>query len=438
MLKRRILFLLGIALLAFTLTSPAGADGNTIYLLEIEGPVTPAMISYFERGVAVAERESAEALIVQLDTPGGQVDLMLDIVQVFRASEIPVIVYIAPRGAQAASAGTVITLAAHAAAMAPETVIGAASPVGSSGEDLGETLERKAVEDLKATVRGLAERRGEQATELAEATIEEAKAVHAQEALEAGLVDLVVDDVDALLQGLDGFTVEVGGEGVTLDTDGATVVETPLNPLERLMHTVVNPTVVTILMAIGVQAILIELSSPGGWVAGFVGVICLSLGFYGLGVLPVNWLGIGFVVVAFVLFVLDIKAPTHGALTTVGIITLVVGFIILFNYPGSPEFNRVSITTAVGIALITGAFFAFVVAKVVGAQKRPPVTGMEALIGATAQVRTPLTPAGDVFLRGERWQAVSDDGSEIPAGSWVKVLRVEGFQLQVVLVSEGE
>jgi membrane-bound serine protease (ClpP class) len=356
---------------------------------------------------------------------------MLQIVQDFRAARVPVIVFVAPRGAQAASAGAVITMAAHAAGMAPETVIGAASPIGGSGEDLGETAARKAIEDLKATVRGLTERRGGEAAALAEAMIEDARAVHADEALAAGLIDAVADDLPALLTELDGLIVEVGGEQRTLRTASAEIVERPLNLLERILHTAVNPTVVALLMAVGVQAILIELSSPGGWVAGFVGVISLGLGFYGLGVLPVNWLGLGLVAAAFVLFVLDIKAPTHGALTAAGIGSLIAGFLILFNYPGSPEFARVSIPAVIAIAVLTGGFFAFVIAKALTIQRKPPVTGLEALRGAVGQVRTPLSPRGSVFLHGERWRAETVDGSTVDADSEVQVVGVRGFTLLV-------
>jgi membrane-bound serine protease (ClpP class) len=315
--------------------------------------------------------------------------------------------------------------------MAPETTIGAASPVGPSGEDLGETMQRKAIEDLKASVRGLAERRGEEAVTLAEAMVEEAKAVHANEALAAGLIDLVADDLDQLLDGLDGMTVQVNDQPMVLGTAGAEIIESPLNPLERLMHTVVNPTIVTILMAIGVQAILIELSSPGGWVAGFVGIVCLGLALYGLGVLPVNWLGLGLIGVAFILFILDIKAPTHGALTVAGIVTLVAGFLITFNYPESPAFARVSVPLVIGVALTMGAFFAFILAKVLQARRRIPSTGEDALVGAKAEVRSSLTPVGMVFLKGELWRAVSVDESEIPKGSQVEVIAVEGFLLHV-------
>ena len=419
--------------MALAAVGPAGAQeaAGQVHRIAITGPVTPAMVSYFQRGIEEAEQQGVEALIVQLDTPGGQVDLTLKIVQSFRAARVPVILYVAPRGAQAASAGAVITMAAHAAAMAPETVIGAASPVGGSGEDLNETMARKAIEDLKATVRSLTERRGEEARDLAEAMIEEARAVYADEALAAGLIDAVADDLPSLLAQLDGLPVTVAGVERTLQTASAEVVEEPLNILERVLHTVVNPTIVAVLMAIGLQAILIELSSPGGWVAGFVGVVSLALGFYGLGILPVNWLGLALVAVAFVLFVLEITTPTHGALTAAGIGSLIAGFLILFNYPGSPEFARVSIPVVVAIAVLTGGFFTFVLAKALSIQKKPPVTGLDGLMGAVGDVRTPLSPRGSVFLQGERWRAETADGSMVATGTDVRVVGVRGFTLVV-------
>lgn len=419
--------------MAVAAVGPAGAQeaAGQVHRIAITGPVTPAMVSYFQRGIEEAEQAEVEALIVQLDTPGGQVDLTLKIVQSFRAARVPVILYVAPRGAQAASAGAVITMAAHAAAMAPETVIGAASPVDGSGEDLNETMARKAIEDLKATVRSLTERRGEEARDLAEAMIEEARAVYADEALAAGLIDAVADDLPSLLAQLDGLPVTVAGVERTLQTASAEVVEEPLNILERVLHTVVNPTIVAVLMAIGLQAILIELSSPGGWVAGFVGIVSLALGFYGLGILPVNWLGLALVAVAFVLFVLEITTPTHGALTAAGIGSLIAGFLILFNYPGSPEFARVSIPVVVAIAVLTGGFFTFVLAKALSIQKKPPVTGLDGLMGAVGDVRTPLSPRGSVFLQGERWRAETADGSMVATGTDVRVVGVRGFTLVV-------
>ena len=244
------------------------AQGADVLLLEIEGPVTPAMASYFERGIAFAEETGAEAVLIVLNTPGGQVDTTQEIVRIFRAADVPIIVYISPRGAQAASAGSIITVAAHAAVMAPETVIGAASPVGEGGADLEETIFRKITEDLTALVRSLTERRGEEVTKLVEEMVEEARAVNASEALEVGLIDAVAEDVPDLLNQLDGLTVFVDDEPVTLATADSATQSFAMNPLEQVLHALSNPLLVGILLTIGVQAILIELSSPaGGWPA---------------------------------------------------------------------------------------------------------------------------------------------------------------------------
>jgi membrane-bound serine protease (ClpP class) len=394
--------------------------------LEIEGPVTPIMISYIERGIRAAETDGAEALIIKLDTPGGQIDLMSDIVQVLLEADVPVVVYVYPPGAYAASAGTLITLAAHVAAMAPGTTIGAASPVGSQGEDLGETLETKIKEDLKAQARALAARRGEEAVAWAESAVEEAKAATAQEALELGVIDFVANDLDDLLKQMDGFQVEVDSREVTLETADATVREQPMTFIEQFLHIITNPTIAFILLTVGINAILFELSSPGGYAAGIVGAICLLLAFYALGVLPVNYSGLILIGLAFVLFVVDIKAPTHGVLTAGGIVSLVAGALLLFNSP----LYRVSIIAVVSVALVTGIFFAFAVAKVAQAQRRPAVTGREGLVGELAQARTALDPEGTVFVKGEFWESEAIDGP-IEAGEKVEIVSVDGFHLRV-------
>ena len=395
-------------------------------LLQIEGPVTPIMISYIERGIQTAEGDDAEALIIELNTPGGQIDLMNKIVQALLASRVPVVVYVYPQGAYAASAGTLITLGAHVAAMAPGTTIGAASPVGSQGEDLGETVEKKEKEDLKAQARGLAARRGEKAVAWAESAIEEAKAATAEEALELGVIDFVAHDLNDLLAQMDGFQVEIEHQEVALNTAGAEVRELPMSALEQFLHIITNPTVAFILLTIGVNAILTELSSPGGYAAGIVGVICLLLAFYSLGVLPVNYTGLIFIGLAFVLFVVDVKAPTHGVLTVGGIASLIAGALLLFNSP----LYRVSLAAVVSVAAVTGLFFAFAIAKVVQAQKQPTVTGQEGLIGGLALARSRLNPNGVVFLQGELWDPVAVDGP-IEPGEQVEILALDGFCLQV-------
>ncbi|MCA9935952.1 MAG: nodulation protein NfeD, partial [Anaerolineales bacterium] len=296
----------------------AHAQSGEVLVLEIEGPVTPAMESYFQRGIAAGEAEGATAVLIILNTPGGAVDTTTDIIQLFRNANVPIIVFITPSGAQAASAGSIITIAAHASGMSPETVIGAASPVGGEGEDLEETLYRKLTEDMKAQVRGLAERRGAGAVALAEAMIEDARAVHASEALEVGLIDAIATDVPDLLAQLDGLPVVVNGREITLHTANAATRPFNMNTLELILHVLANPLLLSILLAIGVQAILIELSSPGGWVAGFIGVLSLILAAYGLGQLPINWLGLVLVLGAIVLFVAEVLATNHGALGVTG------------------------------------------------------------------------------------------------------------------------
>jgi len=273
--------------LVCSLASGATAqEAAYVGVLEIEGPVTPIMISYIERGIGMAEDDGAQALVVLLDTPGGQVDLMNEVVQAILRARVPVVIYVYPSGAYAASAGTLITLAGHVAAMAPGTTIGAASPVGGQGEDLGETMEAKLKEDLKAQARALAERRGEEAVAWAESAVEEARAATAGEALDLGVIDFVASDLPDLLQQMDGFQVTVGGQEVTLETAGARIEELPMTFVEELLHTITNPTIAFILLTIGINAILFELASPGGYAAGVVGVICLLLAFYALGVLP--------------------------------------------------------------------------------------------------------------------------------------------------------
>ena len=414
-----------------TAATSAKEDGP-VMVLAASGPLTPAMVEYLARGLEIAEQAGADALIFQLDTPGGQIDHMNRMVQDIRASEVPVVVYITPRGAIAGSAGTVITLAGHAAAMAPETAIGAASPVGGQGEDLGETIEKKQKEILKAEVRGLAARRGETAVTLAEATIEEAKAASAEEALEAGLIDFVASDLDDLLAKLDGFEVEITGSTRRLATVGKPVETIPQSFIEELLGALTNPNIVFLLMTVGVQAILIEISSPGGWVAGFIGVVCLALGGLGLGVLPVNWLGIIFILTAFVLFFLEIKAPTHGALTAAGVASFIAGALVLFNSPGTPDFFQVSVPLVVGSAIFTAALFLVVVTFAIRAQRRRVEVGAEALIGRWGIARSDLDPKGTVHIRGELWSAQSADRSiELKAGEEVEVVSVEGLRLNV-------
>lgn len=407
-------------------------SGPLVLWLTGSGALTAPMADYLDRGLRQAEQRGAEALVFQLNTPGGSVQLMNQMVTSLRNSRTPVVVYVAPAGGMAASAGTLITLAGQAAAMAPETTIGAASPVGSGGEELDPTSAAKLKNDLMATARGLAERRGPDAVAFAEAAIDSAAAIHATEALQAGVIDFIAADRADLLRQLDGFSVLIGGQPETIETAFAEVVDFNPSFIETLLGILTNPNIVLLLLNVGIIAILIELSSPGGWVSGFIGVVSLALGVYGLGILPVNWFGIAFLVIAFALFILDIKMPTHGGLTAAGVGSLIVGMLVLFNSRGVPEFQRVSIPLVLISSAITGGLFLLILAFALRAQRVPIRTGQESLVGRTGLAHTDLGPDGIVQVGGEQWSAHLAEGEQpVPRGGRVEVVQVNGLRLVV-------
>ncbi|HNT24620.1 MAG TPA: nodulation protein NfeD [Anaerolineales bacterium] len=431
--------LIGFVLLACLSVIPARAqsDAPLVMVLTADGAVSPAMAEYLQRGIKIAEQRGADLIVLQLNTPGGAVDTMEQMKQDMLASTVPIVVYIQPAGAWAASAGTIITLAGHAAAMAPNTTIGAASPVSGEGQDLDSTSEAKVKSVMRATVRALAERRGPEAVALAEDTIENAVAVYADEALAVGLVDFIASDLDDLLRQLDGFTVMVAGNEVTLRTADAVTEPVDMSFIEQLLLVLTNPNVVFLLLSVGVQAILIEISSPGGWVAGFIGVVCIALATYGMGILPVNWFGIVFILTAFVLFIIDIKAPTHGGLTAAGIGSMIVGALVLFNSPATPSFQRVSVPLVIVTSLFTGALFFTILMVALRAQRAPIRTGQESIVGRVGMVRSEMNPSGSVHMAGELWSADLAEGEPpLPVGTQVRVVRVDGLRIVVERVGK--
>ncbi|MDO9120252.1 MAG: ATP-dependent Clp protease proteolytic subunit, partial [Anaerolineaceae bacterium] len=335
----------------------AQSDTPVVVSMNFNGPLTPVWRTYLQRGVDQAVNLDADLIVIEVNTPGGSVEIMNNLIQQILASPVPVAVYVAPRGAMAASAGTLIVLAGDYAAMSPGSVIGAASPVGAQGEDIDATMEAKTKEILKASARALAERRGADAVALAESSIQDAKAASANEALAVNLVDFIAKDVNDLLAQIDGQTYDMDGNKVVIHTANAQVVVVKATFIENLLGALVNPNIVFVLLSLGVQAILIELSQPGGWVAGFFGAILLALAGYGLGILPVNWFGLVLIGISFILFILDIKAPTHGALTVAGVVTFIIGALVLFNSAQMPVFGRVSVPLVIGMGVFTGATF---------------------------------------------------------------------------------
>ncbi len=403
----------------------------TVVVLTFKGQLSGILVSYVEKGIQRAEELDAEAVIILLDTPGGSINLMDRLVQDIINAPMPIVVYVYPPGAHASSAGTFITLAAHIAAMAPNTTIGAASPVGPSGEEIPETLRKKVENTLAEDIEQLARRRGEKAAQWARRAVLEAAAADAEEALSLGLIDLIAKNLDDLLVQMNGREVSGAFGTRTLQTTHVRIVEYPLSPLDDFLNRLITPSIALLLITLGIQLLVVEFSHPGGYVPGIAGSIALILGIYALGVLDANYTGLALIALAFILFIVDIKAPTHGVLTLGGILSFVAGAALLFYQP----FVAIPWRTIIALALFTAGFFAFVIAKVVQSQKRRPWTGMEALVGQEGEARTDLNPRGMVYVEG-LWQAEAED-PPIPAGSKVVVVGYEGLRLRVRRAEEA-
>lgn len=437
-MKKLILPVLAFLLLAATIASPvfaqdtAQATQSRVVVLSFNGPLTPVWEGYLQRGIEQAQTLKADLIVLELNTPGGSLDLMEKLVSQIRESPVPVLVYVTPEGAMAGSAGTMITLAGHLAAMTPGTAIGAASPVDLQGGDIPATEAAKTKEIMKALVRSLTARRSEEATALAEATIETAKAASADEALKVGLIDFIAPDLDALMVQVNGSHVQINGASSVVNTLNPAYYPEKTTFVEDILGALTNPNIVFLLLAIGVQAVLIELSSPGGWVAGFIGVIFLALAALSLGFLPVNWFGLLIIATSFVLFILDIKAPTHGALTAVGTGTFIAGALVLFNSARTPSYVNVSVPLVVGMGIFLGLTFFGVVMLAVRAMKVPIVTGRETMVGREGYAREDFDPNGIVQVAGEQWSAITAEGEEpVHQGDRVVVVEVRGVRLVV-------
>ena len=403
-----------------------------VLVMNASGPIEPAMQDYIQRGINTAEQRAAEVLIIQLDTPGGDIESLTHIIEAIRASTVPVVVYVAPNGAMAGSAGALVTMAGHLAAMAPEAAIGASSPVGSGGTDLSATEKAKVSQIMKATIRPLVERRGPAATQLAQDMIDNAKAVSAKEALQAHLIDFIAVNTNDVIKQLDGRTVTLATGTHALHTANAVSEPIDMSLIEQLLLILTDSNIVFILLAVGVLALQVELTHPGAWVPGFVGVACLALAIYGLGLLPVNWFGLIFMATAFALFILDIKAPTHGALTVAGVASFIVGGLVLFNSPGVPQFQRVSVPLVIGVGVSIGLLFAGILTYALRAQREPIQTGADRLIGKHGTARSEVGLSGQVQVESELWSAEAAQGSPlIGKGDKVEVVEIKGLRLRV-------
>ena len=422
--------LAGIALL---LIAPLAAQTGTpqVRILEIEGTITPVMAQYIERGISSAENANANAIVLEIDTPGGLSSAMDDIDRAILESEVPVIAYVSPRTARAASAGVFITYAAHIAVMAPGTSIGSASPVNIDGSDVGDTMTNKVTNDAVSNIRNLAELRGRNA-EWAESAVRDAANITADEALDLGVINLIAPDLPTLLAEVNGMRVVMGtGETIALSTTGAETSTTSMNIIERLLQLISDPTIAFLLMSLGALGIFLELGNPGALVPGIVGVISIVLGLYALGTLPVNWTGVALILIAFGLFFIDIFISSFGLLLVAGLTCFILGAYLLIDTsaPGYEGVSRPVIWTSAGLILVCAMLIGTAVLRVM---RKKPSSGKASLIGDIGEVRQALEPNGLVFVQGELWTAsAGGDDQVIPNGAHIEVTEVHGLRLVV-------
>lgn len=400
---------------------------NDVHVAELDGVISPASSSYLVRVVDIAEKEEAVCLIFKIDTPGGLDISMREITEKILNAEIPVVVYVAPKGARAASAGVFILYAGHVAAMAPGTNVGAAHPVSMGGEKMDSVMVEKVTNDAVAYLKALAKERGRN-EKWAEQAVRESASVDAETALDLDVCDLMAEDVSDLIAKLDGRKVEVNRREVTLHTEGRQVKTLKMTLRERLLLLLTNPNIAYVLLLLGIYGLFFELQNPGMIFPGVVGAICLILGFYSLHVLPVNYAGLALIILSAVLFILEIYITSQGLLTIGGIFALVFGSLILFE--SDVPYLRVSWEVIMLVVIIVAGFVIFLLTLGVRAQFRKRTTGSEGIIGEIGTAKTDIKlEGGTVFAHGEFWNAISD--RTIKKGQKVRVVAVKNMILTV-------
>lgn len=412
--------------------APQPASGVAVVdIIRVDGIIGPATARYVLRGIREAEQSGAEVLVIELDTPGGLLKSMDDIAKGMLNTTMPTIVYVWPHGARAASAGVFITYAATIAAMAPTTHLGAAHPVslapggGTGAED--KTLMTKITNDAVAEIRGFAARRGRN-PDWAERAVRESVSITEEQALTLHVINLIADSPATLLAKVDGMEVRTPAGTHRLRTRDARVIEIPMELTEQFLLLLSDPNVGFVLMTIAIYGIIFELSNPGSVFPGVLGGLALILALVSFAVVEVNVAGLILIGFSLILFIADIKVPSHGVLTAGGIASFVIGSLLLTEH--QQTFFQISKVLIVTMTVLTGAFFAFAVGAGIRAQRRKVQTGREGLVGAVGVTRTELAPAGTVFVQGELWSAESTSGV-IPVGQRVRVLRVDGLRLEV-------
>ncbi len=415
--------------------NPLRAAGHLVYVLPTTGIVDNVMAGYLADGIRRAARDDAAAVVIRLNTPGGSLQATSDIVSTLLESPVPTVVWVAPAGSRAASAGTFITLAAHVALMAPGTNIGAASPVGGQGEDIEGTLGEKVKNDAIANIKAIAQARGRN-VDWAVSTVAEAKSSPALEAVELKAVDGIAASLEEVLSFATGRTIQVGGRTIVLDLSDAAPTELGMNPFQAFLHLLSDPNIAFILFTLGFYGLLFELQSPN-FVTGIMGALAIILAFVGFGSLPLNVAGLILIGLAIVLFALEPTVTSHGLLTVAGLIAFVLGASALYTEPGDPTAPTVAVALPLilTMSLLTAAFMGLIAITAIRSrrlQASPALVGSNALPpGAPGEVRRPLVPLGSVYAGGEEWTARTSDDQPLPRGASVRVVRQEGLVLIV-------
>jgi len=420
------------AVFAVLLATSSSAFAQVLKVV-LDDTINPVTDEFLGRALDQAKAAKAQAVLIDINTPGGLVDSTRGIIEKFFASPIPIIVYVTPSGSRSASAGFFILEAADVAAMAPGTNTGAAHPVMGGGEKMDDVMKAKVENDLAAFMRSIANKRGRN-VQVAESAVRESKSFTEQEALSQHLVDYLAPTEQDLFRQIAAKPIHrFDGSTITLDLTKASVIPFDMTLKQRILDFLMDPNIAFILLAIGALALYAEFNHPGAVVPGTVGIVFILLAAFALNLMPVRFASLALIVAAFVLFALEAKFVTHGVLTLGGIVLLTIGGLLLVDAP-IPEM-RVHLFTALAVSIPVGLITAFLMTVALRARRNKPVSGADGLIGEVGVARTPLTPEGKVFIHGELWNAVSS--APVPAGTAVVVQRVEGLQLAVAPSSEA-
>jgi membrane-bound serine protease (ClpP class) len=422
-MKRKIFILPALLLFLFCFPGNNLAAENEIYIIEISGSINPAVADFLKKGINKASADGVSCIIIKIDTPGGLAESMRNIVKAIFASKVPVVTYVAPSGARAASAGVMITIAADIAAMAPGTNIGAAHPVGAGGKDIGGKMSEKVTNDMVAHVKSIAQKRGRN-VKWVEKAVRESVSVTETEALKANVIDIVAKDLDDLIRQINGRKIENKGV-LKLDNPKKTIIEESLRT--KILKIISDPNVAYILMMIGLAGLYFELSHPGAVLPGVVGGISIILAFFAFQTIPVNYAGFLLIILAIVFFIMEMKIASYGLLSIAGITSLLLGSLMLFESNGTDM--RLSWKVLVPTLMVVSGFFVVISGLVFKSQLLKPKTGARGLLGEIGVVKEPILQEGKVFVHGELWKAISKD--PIEKGAKVRVVNVENLVLEV-------